>query len=220
MARNKHPEETVALIMDVAARLFAEKGFDKTSLQDIIDETKLSKGAIYHHFVSKEDIFIRICDRIGMQHAAAMRKVRDSNALNGQQKLKEIYRKALLSGSQKQMLEMIPYLLDNPKFLAIVIRSIFDEVVPDYIAPILREGIADGSIKTAHPEALAEALLVLTNVWLSPILQPTPPEVIRQRCAVYDQITRAFGLELLDEELVEAIVQYGQWVQTQNDPRQ
>ena len=46
MPRNKYPEETVRLILDVATRLFAEKGYDRTSLQDIINETKLSKGAI------------------------------------------------------------------------------------------------------------------------------------------------------------------------------
>ena len=52
MARNKCPEETVQLILDTAARLFMEKGYDGTSLQDILEETHLSKGAIYHHFNS------------------------------------------------------------------------------------------------------------------------------------------------------------------------
>ncbi len=56
MARNKYPEETVKLILDVATYLFVEKGYDATSLQDIINETHLSKGAIYHHFSSKEEI--------------------------------------------------------------------------------------------------------------------------------------------------------------------
>ena len=46
MARNKYPEETVKLILDVATHLFFEKGYDATSLQDMINETKLSKGAI------------------------------------------------------------------------------------------------------------------------------------------------------------------------------
>ena len=54
MARNKYPEQTVKLILDVSTRLFVEKGYEQTSLQDIINETKLSKGAIYHHFSSKE----------------------------------------------------------------------------------------------------------------------------------------------------------------------
>ena len=51
MARNKYPEETVNLILDVAGRLFMEKGYEHTSIQDIINNLGgLSKGAIYHHF--------------------------------------------------------------------------------------------------------------------------------------------------------------------------
>ena len=69
MARNKYPEETVRKILDTAERLFIEMGYDRTSLQEIIDETGLSKGAIYHHFASKEDIFYAVCDRIGQRNA-------------------------------------------------------------------------------------------------------------------------------------------------------
>ena len=65
MARNKHPEETVNLILDVAFRLFMEKGYEHTSIQDIIDHLGgLSKGAIYHHFKSKEDILVAVTERI------------------------------------------------------------------------------------------------------------------------------------------------------------
>ena len=47
MARNKYPEETYELILDVSTRLFFEKGYKKTSLQDIINELGgLTKGAI------------------------------------------------------------------------------------------------------------------------------------------------------------------------------
>ena len=54
MSRNKYPEETVNLILDVSQRLFIEKGYDNTTIQDIIDELGgLTKGAIYHHFSSK-----------------------------------------------------------------------------------------------------------------------------------------------------------------------
>lgn len=46
MARNKHPEETVAKILDVAMRLFVEPGYEQTSMQNIIDELGgLTKGA-------------------------------------------------------------------------------------------------------------------------------------------------------------------------------
>ena len=49
MARNKYPEVTVNRILDVATRLFLEKGYEETTIQAILDELgDLSKGAIYH----------------------------------------------------------------------------------------------------------------------------------------------------------------------------
>ena len=83
MARNKYPEETVKLILDVSTRLFSEKGYDDTSLQDIINETKLSKGAIYHHFSSKEDILKAIFHRLGNENAEIFAKIRDDSRLSG-----------------------------------------------------------------------------------------------------------------------------------------
>ena len=76
MGRNKYPEETVRKILDTAERLFIEKGYDRASLQDIIRETGLSKGAIYHHFTSKEDIFYSVCDRIGRRNGEALAVIR------------------------------------------------------------------------------------------------------------------------------------------------
>ena len=65
MARNKHPQETVNLILDVASHLFMEKGYEHTSIQEIINNLGgLSKGAIYHHFKSKDDILVAVTERI------------------------------------------------------------------------------------------------------------------------------------------------------------
>ena len=65
MARNKHPEQTRNFILETAFRLFIEKGYERTSIQDIIDQLGgLSKGAIYHHFKSKEEIM----DALGGLH--------------------------------------------------------------------------------------------------------------------------------------------------------
>ena len=47
MGRNKYPEQTVEKIIITAARLFSEKGYEQTSIQDILDALKLSKGGLY-----------------------------------------------------------------------------------------------------------------------------------------------------------------------------
>lgn len=208
MGRSKHPEETVQKIMDAGAQLFIQKGYDGATLQDIMDATGLSKGAIYHHFKSKEDIFIRICDRIGEENARLLSSVRDDPSLTGAQKLKGIFRTALIDQIHNQLalLNMMPYLLDNSRFLGIQIASLYDEVAPDYIQPILEEGIADGSIKTDHPAALAEAIVILTEIWMHPLIRPSTPEEVRARCAVFRQISYGLGLEILDDELTERYV--------------
>lgn len=208
MARNKHPEQTVQLILDTASTLFFQKGYDHTTLQDIIDATHLSKGAIYHHFASKEAILIAVVDRIGDFNSAVLAEVRDKKGLTGAEKLRELFRTSMLLSFQGKILHMLPFLIENPKFMALQMQSILGEASPDYVLPILREGIADGSIRTDHPEELSEVLLILSDLWLHPILRPSTPEQVRARCAFYNQLTRQYGFELLDEDIIDAMVAF------------
>lgn len=213
MARNKYPEETVKKILDAAGHLFTTKGYDDTSLQEIITATKLSKGAIYHHFASKEQILLRLCERIGEENAAELRVICGDPSLNGAQKLQAIFRASLLHQNQERMIEIMPPLIENPCFLAAELRSILAEAVPFFIQPVIEQGIADGSIRCEHPGELAEALIVLSDLWLSPVVRPTTPEQIYARCALYNQLTEPFGLCLLDAELIEALVSHTRYLQ-------
>ena len=206
MARNKHPEQTVQLILDTATRLFLQKGYDKTTLQDIIDATKLSKGAIYHHFASKEAIIIAVVDRMGDFNSAVLAEIRDRKGLTGAEKLREMFRTSITLSFQGKILHMLPFLIEHPQFMALQMQSILGEAAPDYVLPVLREGIADGSIQTEHPEELSEVLLILSDLWLHPILRPSTPEQVRARCAFFNQFTRQYGFELLDEDLIDTLV--------------
>lgn len=211
MGRNKYPEETVRKILDTAERLFIEKGYDRTSLQEIIQETGLSKGAIYHHFASKEDILYSVCDRIGRRNGEILSKVRDASGLSGLEKLRTIFKVSMQPERQAKMFCMMPYLLDNAKFLATEMQSIFAEVAPVFIEPIIRQGLADGSIRTNHPRELAEAMMLLSDIWINPIVRPTTPEEIRARCALYNRLFTAFGItDLIDEEIVGTLVRYAE----------
>ena len=84
MARNKYPEETVNLILETAGRLFVEKGYERTSIQDIVDNLGgLSKGAIYHHFKSKEEILSAVTDRMTEESEVLLSRIRDDKTLSG-----------------------------------------------------------------------------------------------------------------------------------------
>ena len=214
MARNKYPEETIQKILDTAERLFIKKGYDHTSLQDIIESTGLSKEGIYHHFASKEDIFYYVCNRIGQRNGEVLSQVRDDPALSGLDKLRTIFKVSLHPDRQAKMFCMMPYLLDNERFLASEMRSIFMEVAPCFIEPIIRQGIADGSIQTDAPKELAEAMMLLSDIWINPIVQPSTPEEIRARCAMYNQLFAPFGItDLIDEEIVQTLLSYHRMAQ-------
>ena len=201
-------------ILDTAERLFIEKGYDRASLQEIIQETGLSKGAIYHHFASKEEILYAVCDRIGRRNGEVLAQVRDNPALNGLEKIRAMFKASLQPERQAKMFCMMPYLMDNAKFLATELRSIFTEVVPGFVEPVIRQGIADGSIRTEHPKELAEAMMMLSDVWINPVVQPTSPEEIRARCAVYNRFLSSFGIPpLIDEEIITVLVGYAQIAQ-------
>jgi len=59
--RESQKAETIADILNVSEKLFHEKGFEKTSIMDIATGCGLSKGALYHHFKSKEEVLEKIC---------------------------------------------------------------------------------------------------------------------------------------------------------------
>src|SRR5215469_14412274 len=56
-----------AELVDVAQRLFLEKGYERTTINDVIAATQLSKGAFYHHFRAKEELLEAIAERFAQQ---------------------------------------------------------------------------------------------------------------------------------------------------------
>lgn len=208
MPRNKYPEQTVEKILEAAVRLFMQKGYEQTTLQDIIAATGLSKGALYHHFSSKEAIWNKVKEQIAAQNIEPVRAIRDDPGLNGLQKLQAVFHSALRNENQDAMMHLMPGIAENPRFWGEELRDILRETAPVYVAPMIRQGIEDGSIRAEDPEALAEAVMLLANLWLHPLGTSAAPEQTRARARVFRRITDAVGLPLLtdeDEELLSRL---------------
>ena len=206
MARNKHPEETVEKILDVASRLFLEKGYEHTSIQDIINNLGgLSKGAIYHHFKSKEDILIAVTDRMTMESNQGLAKIRDASAMNGKEKLQEIFKASINRPVQKDIFTVAPDFQNNPRLLDSLLRETVEVVAPYYILPIIKEGIEDGSIQTEFPEQLAELIILAANIWMNPMVFDSSPEESYAKFMVFRQMMQGFGLDIVDEEMVQRL---------------
>ena len=61
--RERRIEHTRSLLLDAAEEVFTEKGFTAASLDDIAQAAGYTKGAIYKHFATKEDLFLAVSDR-------------------------------------------------------------------------------------------------------------------------------------------------------------
>ena len=62
MAENLTKEERQSQIMEAAMKVFTQKGFACARMDDIVEESGLSKGAIYHYYSGKKDIILALID--------------------------------------------------------------------------------------------------------------------------------------------------------------
>mgnify|MGYP002510088494 FL=1 len=206
MARNKNPEETIHLILDVAYRLFMEKGYEYTSIQDIIDNLGgLSKGAIYHHFKSKEDILIAVIQKMTAQSNQLLANIRDRSDLNGKEKLKTIFKASISRPVQEEIFATAPNFHNNSKFLVGLLQDTMEEAAPNYILPIIEQGIEDGSIQTDYPKQLAELIMLTANVWMNPMIFEDTEEDSYCKFMVFEQMMKGFGLDIIDKEMLDRL---------------
>ena len=204
MARNKHPEETVRKILDVSQRLFQEKGYEGTTVQDIVDALGLSKGAIYHHFRSKEDILDRLNDR----YYEELDWYPDPSCLpgaNGLEKLRYAFRHFLSDPQKLEMDRLTIRLLKNPKLVVLSLDSIFLSAAP-YMERLVQEAMADGSACPEFPHELSETFMMLSNIWTG--MHPGTREEFRQKFLFCKVFLERFGLPILTDDLVEVAVAY------------
>ena len=55
--REMYSEATRAALLEEATTLFAERGYSGTSLEDVASASQVTRGAVYHHFASKQALF-------------------------------------------------------------------------------------------------------------------------------------------------------------------
>lgn len=183
-----------------------EKGYEHTSIQDIIDHLGgLSKGAIYHHFKSKEDILVAVTERMTQESNRMLARIRDRTGLSGRDKLKMIFKESISRPVQNDIFTVAPDFHNNPKLLFSLLHDTIEEAAPNYIEPIIEQGIADGSIKTDYPKQLAELILLAANVWMNPMIFGSTEEESCKKFLIFDQMLKGFGLDIVDGEMLERL---------------
>jgi AcrR family transcriptional regulator len=72
LTRRESQEQTRQRLLDMAVAVFAEKGFARTSVEEIAEQAGYSKGAVYSNFTSKEDLALAVLERQIEQQLAAL----------------------------------------------------------------------------------------------------------------------------------------------------
>ena len=203
MARNKYPEETVEKILDVAERLFVERGYEHTTMADIVAGLGgLTKGAVYYHFKSKDEIFEAVFERATRGVAARADEILSDGSLTGIEKIRALDG-ASADGPSADMWRSMRPSSDPMRSSRLLAREFVDalEVAHRYVEPAIREGVADGTVSSEYPRETAEVMLLLANLWMVPLFHPVADAAeFERRAAVLVRVMHALGVDLADWE--------------------
>ncbi len=207
VSRNKYPEETVQKILEVSYQLFTQQGYEKTSIQDIVDKIGMSKGAIYHHFKSKEEILNRLCEGI-YEGADIFTEVKNIPGITALEKLSRLFLYEL-QNEKKVALDAVtaPVYRYNARMILESLQCAVEEIAPE-IACLIEEGNRDGSIHTQYPREASETLLVLMNIWINPAIFPVEKERFIDKVRFYQQVLDRIGIPLIDSYFLQVASDY------------
>ena len=202
MARNRNPHETRKKILEVSKDLFLKKGFDNTSIQDIINGLGgLTKGVIYHHFESKQEILQSII------------KENNQEILNynwrgdtGLEKIQNSLMDAFSNFEQQRLVYSASIKLRSPRLLGEQYLSLFSDFLPE-IRERVYEGVKDESIKTEYPEELADLIVLTLNIWIGFQISVYSVEELKRKMKFIKLSFDGLGVHLISDEMMGVIFQ-------------
>jgi AcrR family transcriptional regulator len=162
MPRKNDPAGTVAKIIDVAGELFAEKGYERTTMQDIVDGLGMSKGAIFHHFKSKEDVMDAVIRRMADGIVERARAIADDPTLGVADKLRTALMSMNVSGGVGGEVIAELHKPANARMHQTILVKTTRAVVPVF-AEIVEQGIREGIYDTPYPLETLEFLFAASQ---------------------------------------------------------
>lgn len=189
-------EETRARILEAAVKQFAIHGYNAASVDSICEQAGVSKGAFYHHFKTKQDVFLALLDGWLQTFDQAIEESKD-------RPVPETF---------QMMTEYFPYIFESasenlPMFLEFLQQASRDEkiwqasIAPyrryhKHFASLIKRGIAEGSFVDVNPD-LAARLIVSAAMGL--LLQ----SLLDPQGAKWDKVARD-TVQLMMKSLVKA----------------
>jgi len=162
----KAPAVRRAELIACAQGLFLTRGYERTTINDVISATGLSKGAFYHHFRSKEDLLEAIAAGFARDSLGFIEALQSDHSLDALQRLNR-----LLALSRDWKREHLPELRamfttllkpENAVLYHRIVEAAFAVLAPALTA-IIEQGEAEGVFDAGDPRVAADTLLWLSN---------------------------------------------------------
>ncbi|MCI8294095.1 MAG: TetR/AcrR family transcriptional regulator [Hespellia sp.] len=190
----KEAEERRNEILDVAERLFVGKGFDHTSIADILEEVGIARGTLYYHFKSKEEIMDAMIHRITKKLVGQAKVIADQKEQPVLQRL-TMMMKALNVNDElgHEIMEQV----HKPQN-ALMHQKMQEELlagVNPLITALIEEGVAQGICDTSYPAEVAEMTLLYSNTVFDSMVEHREEERDRKIFAFIYNLERLLGMK-------------------------
>lgn len=160
----KAPDVRRGELLDSARALFFSKGYEATTISDIMERAGVSKGGFYHHFAGKEDLLEALAGRLADEAVVRLRPILDEAGLDAVARMN-----AVLSQARQLKIEdaaAIRAAFDTafrPENIVLyhrLNRAVSRVMLPLFVE-MLRRGKAEGRFRIDDPAAVAEIILHL-----------------------------------------------------------
>jgi AcrR family transcriptional regulator len=150
--------------LDVAQRLIENKGYERMSIQDVLDELETSRGALYHYFDSKQALLDGVVDRFADRGISSVAPILADPSLPALRKLEKVLGGiASFKAEQKQLVLAIidVWNSDGNALVREKVRRLAASRLEPILSAIIRQGIEEGLIVTDSPDEMARVLVYL-----------------------------------------------------------
>lgn len=149
--------KTKRKIFDTAIKLFAEKGYSETSVEEITAVTGIAKGTLYYHFAKKEDIFNFLIEE-GMKLLKNSIEIKNANKDNAVDKLRAIILIQIkITVRYEELITLVLSQMWGKKERNIMCQKYVFEYI-NIIEKVLIEGMKKGEIRELDHETVATSI--------------------------------------------------------------
>ncbi len=146
-------------ILDATENLFFSKGFQKTTIRDILEAVGIAKGTFYHYFDSKEEVLDLIVLRIVNDGVMKAKAIINNNNLSIHEKLLKIFMAQKPNTDTKRKMITQLHEVDNAQMHEKSLTETVKRLTP-VLVELIKEGKTKGLFDTLYPKQTIEFLLV------------------------------------------------------------